>query len=66
MEVTRARVYQLLEDCSKVMNVRWPEGQHQLAALTAKFKAEATDKDDLRLYLATVELFYPGKFPPGR
>src|SRR5207247_3775582 len=24
--VTRARVYQLLEDCAKVMDVRWPEG----------------------------------------
>ena len=43
MEVTRARVYQLLEDCSKVMSVRWPEGQHLLSSLTAKFKAEATD-----------------------
>lgn len=61
MEVTRARVYQLLEDCAKVMQVRWPEGQAQLAALTAKLKEQATDKDDLRLYLATVELFYPGK-----
>ena len=61
MEVTRARVYQLLEDCAKVMHVRWPEGQAQLAALTAKHQAEATDSDDLRLYLATVELFYPGK-----
>ena len=25
--VTRARVYQLLEDCAKVMDVRWPEGR---------------------------------------
>ena len=61
MDVTRARVYQLLEDCAKVMQVRWPEGQAQLAALTAKLQAEATDSDDLLLYLATVELFYPGK-----
>jgi hypothetical protein len=29
--------------------------------LTTKLQAEATDQDDLRLYLATVELFYPGK-----
>lgn len=26
MGVTRARVYQLLEECSRVMEVRWPEG----------------------------------------
>ena len=33
MGVTRARVYQLLDDCSKVMNVRWPEGQMLLRQL---------------------------------
>ncbi len=30
MGVTRARVYQLLEDCSKIMNVRWPEGHYPI------------------------------------
>ena len=32
-----------------------------MAPLEAKFKAEATSQDDLRLFLATRELFYPGK-----
>lgn len=27
MSVTRARVYQLLDDCAKVLAIRWPEGQ---------------------------------------
>ena len=61
MGVTRARVYQLLEDCSRVMEIRWPEGQHLLAQLDAKFQAEATEGTDLRLFHATRELFYPSK-----
>lgn len=62
MGVTRARVYQLLEDCSRVMEVRWPEGQQMMTQLEAKFQAEATDQDDLRLFRAMRELFYPGKY----
>ena len=33
MGVTRARVYQLLETCAAVMEVRWPEGGIRLRAL---------------------------------
>lgn len=58
--VTRARVYQLLEDCGKVMNVRWPEGQYLLAALGGKLNALAAPADDLKLFRATVDLFFPG------
>jgi hypothetical protein len=61
MGVTRARVYQLLEECSRVMEVRWPEGAHLLAKLEAKLHAEATPNEDLKLFHATRELFYPGK-----
>jgi hypothetical protein len=61
MGVTRARVYQLLEDCARVMAVRWPEGQHQLAQLSAKLLTEATAASDLTLFNATRELFYPAK-----
>jgi len=61
MSVTRARVYQLLEDCSRVMEVRWPEGKQLLAQLDAKVHAEATPEDDLTLFRATRELFYPSK-----
>jgi hypothetical protein len=62
MGVTRARVYQLLEECSRVMNVRWPEGQQLLAQLDARFQAEATGNDDPRMFRATYELFFPGKY----
>jgi hypothetical protein len=61
MGVTRARVYQLLEDCSRVMQVRWPEGEPLLARLEAKIHAEATGDEDLRLFRATRDLFFPGK-----
>jgi hypothetical protein len=63
MGVTRARVYQLLDDCSKIMSVRWPEGQAQLRALAEKFRTENTDgKVDLKLFESTVELFFPRKY----
>jgi hypothetical protein len=62
MGVTRARVYQLLEDCSRVMAVRWPEGQQLLAQLDAKYRALATPQDDVRTFRTAYELFFPGKY----
>jgi hypothetical protein len=62
MGVTRARVYQLLDDCSKVMSVRWPEGQAQLRALVEKCRSENAGSQDLKLLEATVELFFPRKY----
>jgi hypothetical protein len=62
MNVTRARVYQLLEEASRVMAVRWPEGKQYLAQLDARYHTEATPQDDPRLLRATFELFYPGKY----
>ena len=68
MAVTRARVYQLLDDCSKVMNVRWPDGRHLLAALSDHLQkldaannaaANDNDADQQRLFQAGIELFYP-------
>lgn len=62
MSVTRARVYQLLDDCSKVMGVRWPEGERQLAELAAGFKELDANEKDLALFQAMRELFFPGKY----
>lgn len=58
--VTRARVYQLLEDCARIMQVRWPEGEALLATLAAKIESEATFDDDFRLFRATKDVFFPG------
>jgi hypothetical protein len=66
MGVTRARVYQLLDDCSKVMNVRWPEGQGLLRQLGDVIRREGASAEMLRLFDATVELFYPRKYEEGQ
>jgi len=41
--VTRARVYQILEDCQRVMHIRWPHGRGQLAVLIEKIASEKPD-----------------------
>jgi hypothetical protein len=63
MGLTRARVYQLLNEINDIMRVRWPMGRHQSYELRAKFQAEAAASDqspDLRQFYAAIELFYPG------
>ena len=57
LDVTRARIYQLLEDCAKVMEVRWPEGNWLLAALATKLESPNTDA--VGLVHATCDLFFP-------
>ncbi|MCA9198039.1 MAG: hypothetical protein KDA87_10890 [Planctomycetales bacterium] len=59
--VTRARVYQLLEDCGKVISIRWPEGRQRLELLTAKFAALESDNERLALFFGMRELFFPEK-----
>lgn len=61
--LTRARVYQLLNEINDVMTVRWPMGRHQVYELRDKFEAEAAGMDNppnLEQLHAAVELFYPG------
>lgn len=63
MGLTRARVYQLLNEINDIIMVRWPMGRHQSYELRAKFQAEAAASappPDLRQFHAAVELFYPG------
>jgi len=62
MGVTRARVYQLLETCAKVMNVRWPDGRRQLALLAEKLQVDRADKDAKKLFDATREFVFPDKY----
>lgn len=63
MGLTRARVYQLLNEINDIMNVRWPMGRHQVYELNDKVRAEAAelqDPPDLGPFRAAIELFYPG------
>jgi hypothetical protein len=62
--VTRARVYQLLEDCGKVMEIRWPEGRWMLAPLTTRFGTSAPDT--IGLLHGIMDLFYPAEKPAGQ
>ncbi len=57
--VTRARVYQLLEECANVFAVRWPEGEPQLVALQGRWQSVPTEDETLRLLGKTIDLFYP-------
>jgi hypothetical protein len=59
--VTRARVYQLLEDCAKVMEVRWPEGRWLLAPLATRFGT--SDPETIGLVHGLMDLYYPAEKP---
>ncbi len=63
MGLTRARVYQLLNEINDIMTVRWPAGRHQVYELRDKLQTESaqTQNDsDLKQFYAAVELLYPG------
>lgn len=60
--VTRARIYQLFEQCDAMMRVRWPEGGPLLRDLVQELAARRSDDEDddaLALLRLTVELFFP-------
>ena len=59
--VTRARIYQLLDDCTKVMQVRWPEGKSQFDLLTTVLSQRTEDSQSLSLFYGVRELCYPEK-----
>ncbi len=63
MGLTRARVYQLLNEINDIMAVRWPNGRHQMYELREKLVSESEQMDsppDLKQFFAAIELFYPG------
>ncbi len=57
--VTRARVYQLLEECAQVLEARWPEGRCHLGPLATRFATESADQRAAELFAAVSELFFP-------
>ena len=56
MGVTRARVYQLLEDAGKVMEVRWPDGRKYLIRLH-----DFADEDSRAVLALAKQLFFVDK-----
>lgn len=59
LHVTRARVYQLLETCGRIMEVRWPEGRVALNYYSERFHECGMEPRALRLFDAARDLFYP-------
>ncbi len=58
--VTRARIYQMLDECSAAMAVRWPSGKCQLRSLEEYLLTRATGNEStLTLLRKLTELFYP-------
>ncbi len=63
MGLTRARVYQLLNEINDIMAVRWPNGRHQMYELREKVVTESQELEsppDFQQFFAAIELFYPG------
>ncbi|NQT41111.1 MAG: hypothetical protein HQ581_26705 [Planctomycetes bacterium] len=62
MGLTRARVYQLLNEINDIMMTRWPNGRHLVYALRDKYgkeTAEMKNPPELTQFHAAIELFYP-------
>jgi hypothetical protein len=64
MELTRARIYQLLDGVNSIMQIRWPGGPNQIARLASKLSSSPTEASAQRLFRAAADLFFPGSLPP--
>ena len=62
MGVTRARIYQLLEDCHRTMHVRWPEGKRLLDEFAQRMDQLYSTADSANLLGSLRELLFPLKF----
>ncbi len=60
--VTRARVYQMLEECHDVMNIRWPDGRRQLDEFAQWLDENYASAEAANLMASLRELLYPLKF----
>lgn len=59
MGLTRARVYQLLNETNDILTIRWPLGRCQSYHLLERMEAEAPAQTSLEQFRAALELFYP-------
>ncbi len=61
--LTRARVYQLLNEINDIISVRWPDGRHQVYELREKIQTESAqmaNPPEWKQFFSAIELFYPG------
>jgi len=59
MGLTRARVYQLLNEINDILTVRWPLGRNQVYQLLDRLPQGTEPDPALDPFCAAVELFYP-------
>lgn len=64
LRLTRARIYQLLEDAATVIGVRWPKGLVQMRSLLERFSFMPSDSAERRLLDAAAEAFFPNEYRP--
>jgi hypothetical protein len=60
--VTRARIYQIFEQCGKAMEVRWPNGRLRLRELEGIVFRRPAEIVAARMLAAIIELCYPRRF----
>jgi hypothetical protein len=60
--VTRARVYQMLEECHNVMSIRWPDGRRLLDEFAQWLDENYASAEAANLLGSLRELLYPLKF----
>ena len=64
MGITRARVYQLLEECSRVMSVRWPEGAGRMRHLDQGWRHVGCQEATRSALRALGEVFFREETAP--
>lgn len=60
--LTRARVYQLLEDCHRTMTIRWPDGKRLLDEFAQRMDQLYASAEVANLLGTLRELLYPLKY----
>jgi hypothetical protein len=66
MKVTRARIYQLLEQCQLAMTLRWPHGRFLLQLLASKVEATHPAPDGLAMLRTVADMLFPLDTPKFR
>ena len=60
--VTRARIYQLLEECERVMAVRWSQGRRYFNELRGRLERDPQAKPTFEYFDSVHELFFPRRY----
>jgi len=61
LELTRARVYQLLADIGAVLEIRWPEGHYLVNHLRDRIAREHRHEQAYELFFMAAVLFFPDR-----